>query len=612
MTRADGIIAGTDTNIVDGLPVYNACVVIKGSYAGRADAQHYKGQFPKVLVEGHIDVVNPEELPKSGDPSIRIKLQPYAQPVVATPEELAAIPDELSFDARGRVVENDKYATASKVFANAKEAEAGGGVRIYVPGYGDMMPSTSNAFVLAAAMKKHNIKPVYDIWICGTAGEEGKGNLAGVKQLYGFDQKAGTGSNPLNIVANFGLEGGGTVNFVGSYRFEMKFKAPSPRADGPSAPAAMAAAIAKIADVKTPSELRDGAPRTTYTVGRASCEPPPAASMSVPSCSLEVDMRSTRKETLDDMRKTIEPMFQAGVSAENARHGRKDGSDEAISLELMWFGLRPAFVADSVDNVAVHAGLQSGIQLGAINSPMVGTGSGSLNDNVPAQHRRPDLSIQPGVLGRRRRRTCVLGVGHARRARHRSGPHASRAHGGVDRVGVPRCGWHRRATIHRPDWQADARSRSITLEHPIMKRLIYSLAFVVGVAAAGTPAFAQQSGGLRVEFQGPGGHSSGAYGRVSALHAAARAVILIQKALPAGSYQITNLTGGNSVNSIASDGLIELKLTAANAAAYQALVTAVTKAAAEGAAAENAFRGVKTGDLTSGAPATVRSIVTPF
>ena len=107
MTRADGVIAGTDTNIVDGLPVYNACVVIKGSYAGRADAQHYMGQFPKVLVEGHIDVVNPEELPKSGDPSIRIKLQPYAQPVVATPEELAAIPDELSFDARGRVVEND-------------------------------------------------------------------------------------------------------------------------------------------------------------------------------------------------------------------------------------------------------------------------------------------------------------------------------------------------------------------------------------------------------------------------------------------------------------------------------------------------------------------------
>jgi metal-dependent amidase/aminoacylase/carboxypeptidase family protein len=143
-----------------------------------------------------------------------------------------------------------------------------------------------------------------------------------------------------------------------------------------------------------------------------------------------------------------------------------------------------------------------------------------------------------------------------------------------------------------------------------MKRLIFLLAFVL--AAAATSAVAQQSGGVRVEFQGPGGHSYGAYGRVSALHAAARTVILIQKALPAGSYQITNLTGGNSVNAIASDGLIELKLTAGNAKAYEALVAAVTKAAAEGAAAENAFRGVKPGDLTSGAPATVRSGVTRF
>jgi metal-dependent amidase/aminoacylase/carboxypeptidase family protein len=144
-----------------------------------------------------------------------------------------------------------------------------------------------------------------------------------------------------------------------------------------------------------------------------------------------------------------------------------------------------------------------------------------------------------------------------------------------------------------------------------MKNLVFSLAVAVCVAATATPAFAQQSGNLKVEFQGPGGHSSGAYGRVSALHAAARAVILLQQALPAGSYVITNLTGGNSVNSIASDGLIELRLTAANAAAYQKLVAAVTKAAADGAAAENAFRGVKPGDLTSGAPATVRSIVRP-
>jgi acetylornithine deacetylase/succinyl-diaminopimelate desuccinylase-like protein len=385
MTRNDGFLPGTDVNIVDGLPVYNACVMIKGSYSSRPDAKSYQGQFPKVLLEGHIDVVNPETQPPASDPWNHIKLQPYSQPVVETPAQLAAIPDELSFDAAGRVLEDTNYSVASQSFANATAAQNGGGVRIYVPGYGDMISSSANAFVLASAMKKHNIRPVYDIWICGSAGEEGKGNLAGMKQLYGFDQASGTGSNPLNIVANFGLEGGGVVNFLGSYRYEMKFSAPaSPGPNRPSAVEAMAAAIASIADVKAPQEIRPGAPRTTYTVGRASCEPPAAGSTVVPSCSIEVDMRSPRVETLNEIRDVIQPMFQAGVTAENARYGRANGSAEAISMELVWYGLRPAYVAQSYDNPAIHAGLQSGIATGQSTSVTVSTGSSSINDNVPA------------------------------------------------------------------------------------------------------------------------------------------------------------------------------------------------------------------------------------
>lgn len=144
-----------------------------------------------------------------------------------------------------------------------------------------------------------------------------------------------------------------------------------------------------------------------------------------------------------------------------------------------------------------------------------------------------------------------------------------------------------------------------------MKKTIASLACFAGLALASMPALAQQSGGLLVEFQGPGGHSSGNYGRTSALHAAGRTVILLQQAgMPAGSYVITNVTGGNSVNSIASDGLVEVRLNAADATAYQALVTKVTAAAKAGADAENAFRNVKPGDTTAGAPAAIRYTVT--
>ncbi|MGJ7542164.1 peptidase dimerization domain-containing protein [Variovorax sp. LT1R16] len=138
-------------------------------------------------------------------------------------------------------------------------------------------------------------------------------------------------------------------------------------------------------------------------------------------------------------------------------------------------------------------------------------------------------------------------------------------------------------------------------------RFLIKAVCVAALTVAGFSAQAQQTGSVAVEFQGPGGHSSSNYGRTSALHAAGRAVIFLQQAnLPRGSYTITNVTGGNSVNSIASDGLIELQLTAADPTAYADLVAKITAAAKSGADAENAFRGVKVGDLTAGAPAHVR------
>ena len=145
-----------------------------------------------------------------------------------------------------------------------------------------------------------------------------------------------------------------------------------------------------------------------------------------------------------------------------------------------------------------------------------------------------------------------------------------------------------------------------------MKKTIGSFLCVAALGAMCIPALAQTTGGLVVEFQGPGGHSSGNYGRTSALHAAGRSLILLQKAgLPAGSYTVAGLQGGNSVNSIASDGYYEVALTAADATAYDALVAQVTAAVKGGADAENAFRGVKAGDLTAGAPADIRYTVTP-
>ena len=140
-----------------------------------------------------------------------------------------------------------------------------------------------------------------------------------------------------------------------------------------------------------------------------------------------------------------------------------------------------------------------------------------------------------------------------------------------------------------------------------MKKIIPQALLVAVALSAG---LAQAQSTIVAEFQGPGGHSSSNYGRTSALHAAARTAVELQKAgLPAGSYTVSSLGGGNSVNSIASDGKLVVQLNAASGVSAADLLAKVTAAAKTGAETENAFRNVKPGDLTAGAPADIRYTV---
>ena len=123
---------------------------------------------------------------------------------------------------------------------------------------------------------------------------------------------------------------------------------------------------------------------------------------------------------------------------------------------------------------------------------------------------------------------------------------------------------------------------------------------------AASVAMADVSAILTVDLQGPGGHSNGHYGRTNAVHAASRAILEIEKAIPSSKEcVISNFSGGNSVNSIASDGHFQVSLKAKNAKALDALKAKVKTAVQKGVEAENQFRGVKSGDLTGGVPAAI-------
>ena len=72
-------------------------------------------------------------------------------------------------------------------------------------------------------------------------------------------------------------------------------------------------------------------------------------------------------------------------------------------------------------------------------------------------------------------------------------------------------------------------------------------ALLLSLAAAGAMAGSQS---VAVSIVGPGGHSNGDYGNVNAVHAAARSIMLIEKAVP--DAVVSDIQGGNSVNSIAA------------------------------------------------------------
>ena len=87
------------------------------------------------------------------------------------------------------------------------------------------------------------------------------------------------------------------------------------------------------------------------------------------------------------------------------------------------------------------------------------------------------------------------------------------------------------------------------------------------------------------------------------MHAAARSIMLIEKSVP--DAVVTAVTGGNSVNSIAAYANFRVLLEGDDAA-LKAKADKVKAAVEEGCKAENAFRGVKTGEVRDGLAADIR------
>ena len=203
--------------------------------------------------------------------------------------------------------------------------------RIYCPGIGDDTAGLANVLALLRAIKHAELEPVGTLMFGGTAGEEGEGDIRGIKGLLD-DHK--------DIAAVVNVEPGATGNIVfgavGSRRYEFIFRGPGGHSWSkyglPSPIHAMGRAIAKMADVEPAPN-----PKTTYTVGTVT------GGTSVNSIALEarmkLDMRSMSMDSLAELEKTMLKLVDEAVAEENAF--RKD-SGEKITVEKKNIGDRPA------------------------------------------------------------------------------------------------------------------------------------------------------------------------------------------------------------------------------------------------------------------------------
>jgi tripeptide aminopeptidase len=95
-----------------------------------------------------------------------------------------------------------------------------------------------------------------------------------------------------------------------------------------------------------------------------------------------------------------------------------------------------------------------------------------------------------------------------------------------------------------------------------------------------------------IRFKGPGGHSYGAFGMPSAIHAMGRAIALIADVQvptsPKTTYTVGVVRGGTSVNSIAGDAAMEVDMRSESLESLDSAEARILRAVDAGVAAENA------------------------
>ncbi len=261
------------------------------------------------------------------------------------------------------------------------------GTLMKAPGIGDDCRGLAVLLAVGRALELSKVKTKGTILFIANVGEEGPGDLRGVRYLFN--------KSPLRdrITHFISVDGTGLSvvhRGVGSHRYKVRFIGPgghSFNAFGMPNPAhAMGRAIAKIAELRTPAN-----PKTTFNVGLLSGG---TSVNSIPfEVAMEIDMRSESAVELHKIDAKIRAAIAAGAADEKARW---PGSNMALDVKIDTIGIRAASETQTESTPIVKAALDAAITFG---STRITPRSGSTDSNVPMGRGIPAITIGGGGEG---------------------------------------------------------------------------------------------------------------------------------------------------------------------------------------------------------------------
>ena len=205
---------------------------------------------------------------------------------------------------------------------------------LYAPGIGDDTRGLAMLLTVSKVLQEQVLNPSSNVLIVATVGEEGLGDLRGVKELF---SERGPG-----IDSWIAIDGGaiGRVNnkALGSYRYKVTFDGPGGHSWGAFGLAnphhALGSAMHHF--VKAADAYTKTGPRTSYNVGIIEGG---TSINSVPfSSSMLIDIRSVEPYRLDEMEQLLNQAVQTALNEQNEIRRR----GEALTVTVEKIGNRPS------------------------------------------------------------------------------------------------------------------------------------------------------------------------------------------------------------------------------------------------------------------------------